>query len=53
MLMPGPRMTDRLIARASWARAAPIRPSSSGFQADAIADAVGKHVAGMLLPSPR
>src|SRR3954462_10344221 len=52
MLIPGPRITDRLIARASWARAAPIRSSSSGSHVDAIADAVGKQVAGRLPPSP-
>ena len=46
MLMPGPRMTERLQARASWASASPMRPSSAGFQAEAIADAVGKQVAG-------
>ena len=53
MLIPGPRMTDRLAARASWARACPTRPSSSGFQAEAIAEAVGKQVAGSDPPRPR
>ena len=52
MLIPGPRMTDRLQALASCARARPIRPKSSGFQDDAMADAVGKHVAGSDPPSP-
>src|SRR3954469_11676785 len=52
MLMPGPRITDRLHARASWARAWPIRRSSCGFQVEATAEAVGKQVAGMDPPSP-
>ncbi len=52
MLMPGPRITDRLTARASWASACPIRRSRSGFQAEAIADAVGKQVAGSDPPRP-
>ena len=52
MLMPGPRMTDRLQARASCASASPIRRSRSGFQLEAIADAVGKQVAGSDPPSP-
>src|SRR4249920_2268083 len=52
MLIPGPRMTDRLQARASRPNATPTRRSSSGFQLDAIADAVGKHVAGSDPASP-
>ena len=52
MLIPGPRMTDRLQARASWASAAPTRCSRSGFQLDAMAEAVGKQVAGSDPPSP-
>ena len=52
MLMPGPRITDRLQARASWASACPIRRSRSGFQAEATAEAVGKQVAGTDPPSP-
>ena len=52
MLIPGPRITDRFAARASCASASPIRRSRSGFHAEATADAVGKHVAGRLPPSP-
>ena len=52
MLIPGPRITDRLHARASRASASPIRRSRSGFHVDATADAVGKQVAGRLPPSP-
>src|SRR4051794_14577072 len=53
MLTPGPRITDRLHALASWARAWPMRRNSSGFQADATAEAVGKQVAGSEPPRPR
>ena len=52
MLMPGPRITDRLHARASCGQRLADPAQQVGVPADAIADAVGKQVAGTTPPSP-
>ncbi len=53
MLMPGPSTTETPIAFASRANASPTSANRSGFQEEAIPEAVGKQVAGTLPERPR